>query len=106
MTGGVHLSAGREDRAKAARLEASSCGGGGNLAGPLALTTGSAIYSNSFLFKGVSFMDFSARLWVPYACFTSPIPRVTYVPFDSKRIRLASKSTPLILRFNLRHSVF
>jgi hypothetical protein len=39
-------------------------------------------------------MDFSARLWIPYACLTSPIPRVTYVPFDSKRIRLASKSTP------------
>jgi hypothetical protein len=33
MTGGVHLSPGREERAKAARLEASSCGGGGNLAG-------------------------------------------------------------------------
>jgi hypothetical protein len=33
MTGGVHLSAGREERAKAARLEASSCGGGGNPAG-------------------------------------------------------------------------
>jgi hypothetical protein len=33
MTGGVHLSAGREERAKAARLEASSCGGGSNLAG-------------------------------------------------------------------------
>jgi hypothetical protein len=28
MTGGVYLSAGREERAKAARLEASSCGGG------------------------------------------------------------------------------
>jgi hypothetical protein len=33
MTGGVHLSAGCEERAKAARLEASSCGGGGNLVG-------------------------------------------------------------------------
>jgi hypothetical protein len=33
MTGGVHLSAGREERAKAARLEASSCGRGGNPAG-------------------------------------------------------------------------
>jgi hypothetical protein len=30
MTGGVHLSAGHEERAKAARLEVSSCGGGGN----------------------------------------------------------------------------
>jgi hypothetical protein len=33
MTGGVHVSVGREDRAKAARLEASSCGGGGNPVG-------------------------------------------------------------------------
>jgi hypothetical protein len=33
MTGGVHLSARREERAKAAWLEASSCGGGGNLVG-------------------------------------------------------------------------
>jgi hypothetical protein len=33
MTGGVHLSARREERAKAARLEASSSGGGGNPAG-------------------------------------------------------------------------
>jgi hypothetical protein len=33
MTGGVHLSAGREERAKAVRLEASSCGGGSNPAG-------------------------------------------------------------------------
>jgi hypothetical protein len=33
MTGGVHLSAGHEERAKAARLEASSYGGGGNSAG-------------------------------------------------------------------------
>jgi hypothetical protein len=33
MTGGVHLSAGREERSKAAWLEASSCGGGGNSAG-------------------------------------------------------------------------
>jgi hypothetical protein len=33
MTGGVHLSAGCEERAKATRLEASSCGGGGNSAG-------------------------------------------------------------------------
>jgi hypothetical protein len=33
MTGGVHLSAGREERAKAAWLEASSYGGGGNPAG-------------------------------------------------------------------------
>jgi hypothetical protein len=33
MIGGVHLSAGREERAKVARLEASSCGGGGNPAG-------------------------------------------------------------------------
>jgi hypothetical protein len=33
MTGGVHLSAGREERAKAARLEAPSYGGGGNPAG-------------------------------------------------------------------------
>jgi hypothetical protein len=32
MIGGVHLSAGREERAKVARLEASSCGGGGNSA--------------------------------------------------------------------------
>jgi hypothetical protein len=33
MTGGVHLLAGREERVKAAQLEASSCGGGGNSAG-------------------------------------------------------------------------
>jgi hypothetical protein len=33
MTGGVHLSVGREERAKEMRLEASSCGGGGNPAG-------------------------------------------------------------------------
>jgi hypothetical protein len=33
MTGGVHLLAGREERVKATQLEASSCGGGGNLAG-------------------------------------------------------------------------
>jgi hypothetical protein len=33
MTGGVHLSAGRKERAKAVRLEASSSGGGGNSAG-------------------------------------------------------------------------
>jgi hypothetical protein len=33
MTGGVHLLAGHEERAKAAWLEASSCGGGGNPAG-------------------------------------------------------------------------
>jgi hypothetical protein len=33
MTGGVHLSAEREERAKAARLEASSCGGGDDSAG-------------------------------------------------------------------------
>jgi hypothetical protein len=31
------------------------------------MTTDSAIYSNSFLFEVVSFMDFSAHLWVPYA---------------------------------------
>jgi hypothetical protein len=33
MTCGVHLSAGHEERAKAARLEASSYGGGGNPVG-------------------------------------------------------------------------
>jgi hypothetical protein len=33
MIGGVHLSAGREERVKAARLEASSCGGGDDSAG-------------------------------------------------------------------------
>jgi hypothetical protein len=33
MIGGVHLSAGREERVKAARLEASFCGGGNNPAG-------------------------------------------------------------------------
>jgi hypothetical protein len=32
-SGGVHLSAGHEERGKAVRLEASSCGGGGNSAG-------------------------------------------------------------------------
>jgi hypothetical protein len=51
-------------------------------------------------------MDFSARLWVPYACLTNPISRVTSRPFDSKRIRLATKSTPLILRFTLWHIIF
>jgi hypothetical protein len=33
MTGGVHLSAGREERVKATRLEASSCGGGDDSVG-------------------------------------------------------------------------
>jgi hypothetical protein len=33
MIGGVHLSARHEERANAARLEASSCGGGANPAG-------------------------------------------------------------------------
>jgi hypothetical protein len=33
MTGGVHLSGGHKERAKAARLEASSCGGGDDSAG-------------------------------------------------------------------------
>jgi hypothetical protein len=33
MTGGVHLSAKHEERAKAAQLEASSCGGGDDSAG-------------------------------------------------------------------------
>jgi hypothetical protein len=33
MTGGAHLSVGREERAKAARLEASTCGGGDDSAG-------------------------------------------------------------------------
>jgi hypothetical protein len=40
-------------------------------------------------------MNFSARLWVPYACLTNPISRVTSMPFDSKRIRLTIKSIPL-----------
>jgi hypothetical protein len=48
----------------------------------------------SFLFEVVSFMDFSTCLWVPYACLTNPISRVMSMPFDSKRIRLATKSTP------------
>jgi hypothetical protein len=60
----------------------------------LAITTCSTIYFNSFLFEVVSFMNFWARLWVPYACLTNPISRVTSMPFDSKRIRLATKSTP------------
>jgi hypothetical protein len=33
MTGGVHLSTGREERAKAMRLEVPSCGGGDDSAG-------------------------------------------------------------------------
>jgi hypothetical protein len=33
MKGGVHLSADHEERAKAAWVEVSSCGGGGNSAG-------------------------------------------------------------------------
>jgi hypothetical protein len=34
------------------------------------------------------------------------ISRMTAMPFESKTIRLVTKSTPLILRFNLCHSVF
>jgi hypothetical protein len=34
------------------------------------------------------------------------ILRMTSMPFESKRIRLATKSTLLILRFNLWHIVF
>jgi hypothetical protein len=76
------------------------------LVAPLALTTGSVIYSSSFLSEVVSFMDFSARIWVPYACLTNPISRVTSMSFESKTIRLETKSTPLISRFHLRHIVF
>jgi hypothetical protein len=65
------------------------------LVAPLAMATGFAIYFNSFLFEVVSFMDFSTHLWVPYACLTNPISRVTSMPIDSKRIRLATNSTPL-----------
>jgi hypothetical protein len=43
-----------------------------------------------------------------YLVLASPIliPKVTSLPFESKTLRLATKSTPLILRFNLRHIVF
>jgi hypothetical protein len=47
------------------------------------MTTGSAIYSNSFLSEVVSFRDFSTRLWVPYVFLTNPISRVTSMPIDS-----------------------
>jgi hypothetical protein len=42
------------------------------LGAPLAMTTDFAIYSNSFLFKVVSFMDSLALLWVPCAFLTNP----------------------------------
>jgi hypothetical protein len=47
-------------------------------------------------------MDFSAHLWVPYACLTNPISRVASMPFDSKRIRLAIKSTPPYFKIQLK----
>jgi hypothetical protein len=42
-----------------------------------------------------------------YLVLDSPIliPKVTSMPFESKTIRLATKSAPLILRFNLWHII-
>jgi hypothetical protein len=42
------------------------------LVAPLAGTTDSMTYSNSFPLGVVSFMDFSTRLWAPCACLTDP----------------------------------
>jgi hypothetical protein len=64
------------------------------------MTTGSVIYSNSFLSEVVSFMDFSTCLWVSYACLTNPSSRVMSMPFYSNRIRLVTKSTPY---FKIQH---
>jgi hypothetical protein len=52
------------------------------LATPLAMTTDLVIYSNSFLFEEVSFMDPLALLWVPCACLTNPFQEWHQCPLN------------------------
>jgi hypothetical protein len=61
---------------------------------------------NSFPSEVVSFMDFLAQYMGTLFLLNQSIPKMTSMTFESKTIRLATKSTPHILRFNLRHIVF
>jgi hypothetical protein len=55
-------------------------------------------------FRVVSLTDFLAQLISTLCLLNQSIPRMTSMPFDSKIMRLVTKSTPLILRFNFGHS--
>jgi hypothetical protein len=61
----------------------------------LAVTTGSAINSISFPSGVVNLTDFLAELISTLYLLNQFISRMTSMPFDSRTVRLAIKSTPL-----------
>jgi hypothetical protein len=64
------------------------------LAVPLAMATGSVIYSNSFPSRVVSMIDFLAHSMSTLCFLNQSISRMTSMAFKYKTMRLATMSTP------------